>query len=124
MMSKESVNMLNDAKAFTKNLTPVPARSNLLRGLDMVSPLAGVAALMAPLASGAIRAISVAEKPFLELINVKGEADSEVFLAAIKNATGAALPLVPNTVSESDDYVIYWLAPNEWLIQSTQPRVP
>lgn len=116
--------MLNDAKVIAKNFTSESTPTNLLSGVKLASPLTGAARLMATLSSGASRAFSVLEKPFLELINVKGEADSEVFLAAIKNTTGAALPLVPNTVSESDDYVIYWLAPNEWLIQSTQPRVP
>jgi len=116
--------MLNDAKVLAKNFTSESMPTNLLGGLKLASPLAGVAGLMSTLTSGENRAFSVLEKPFLELINVKGEADSEAFLAAIKNTTGAALPLLPNTVSESADYVIYWLAPNEWLIQSTQPRVP
>ena len=83
---------------------------------------------MMPLASGVIKAFSVLEKPFLELINVKNDINDktgiEAFSAAIKIATGAVLPLTPNTVSVSDDYIIYWLAPNEWMIQSTQPRVP
>ncbi|MGS0741399.1 sarcosine oxidase subunit gamma [Glaciimonas sp. GG7] len=112
--------MLNDAKVFTSPSTA----TNVIDGLPMASPLASLASVMGLLSAGAIAAFSVHEQPFLELINVKGEADSDVFLAAIKSATGAALPTTPNTVSESDDYVIYWLAPNEWLIQSQQPRVP
>ena len=112
--------MLNDAKVFTSPSTA----TSLLGGLKMVSPLASLSSLMGPLAAGAIAGFSVREQPFLELINVKGEADSEVFLSAIKSATGATLPITPNTVSESDDYIIYWLAPNEWLIQSKQSRVP
>ncbi|WP_225870001.1 sarcosine oxidase subunit gamma [Glaciimonas sp. PCH181] len=112
--------MLNDAKVFMSPSTT----TSLLGGVIMESPLASAAVVMAPLSSGAHQAFHVRERPFLEMINVKGDAASDVFLAAIKSATGAALPLIPNTVSESDDYVIYWLAPNEWLIQSTQPRVP
>ena len=121
--------MLNDANHLSQDFNPQDLRTpspmiNLLGALKMVSPLASAAGLMGPLSSGTNQAFSVYERPFLELINVKGEAHSDVFLAAIKKATGATLPLVPNTVSESDDYIIYWLAPNEWLIQSTQPRVP
>ena len=121
--------MLNDATQLSQESSardykiPMPS-INLSGGLKMESPLVSVAGLMGPLSSGFNQAFSVYERPFLELINVKGEADSDVFLAGIKAATGVVLPLVPNTVSEGDDYVIYWLAPNEWLIQSTQPRVP
>ncbi|QRX84997.1 sarcosine oxidase subunit gamma [Glaciimonas sp. PAMC28666] len=102
---------------------PLPT-INLSGGVKMESPLIGVAGVMGPLSSGVNQAFSVYERPFLELINVKGEVDSDVFLAGIKAATGVVLPIVPNTVAEGEDYVIYWLAPNEWLIQSTQPRVP
>lgn len=121
--------MLNDASHLSQefksqDFSTSSPMINLLGGLNMASPLTSVAGLMGPLASGTNQAFSVYERPFLELINVKGEAHSDVFLAAIKKATGATLPLAPNTVSESDDYIIYWLAPNEWLVQSTQPRVP
>ena len=121
--------MLNDANHLSQDFKPQDLRApapiiNLSGALKMTSPLASVAGLLGPLSSGTNQAFSVYERPFLELINVKGEANSDVFQAAIKKATGATLPTVPNTVSESDDYIIYWLAPNEWLIQSTQPRVP
>ncbi|AMP03818.1 sarcosine oxidase subunit gamma [Collimonas pratensis] len=88
------------------------------------SPLAELGQLLAPLTAGANQPVRLEEKPFLELINIKGEAGSASFLRAVKNLTGAALPLQPNTIAESEQFVIYWLAPNEWLIQSRQPRLP
>ncbi|MEO6920451.1 MAG: sarcosine oxidase subunit gamma [Collimonas sp.] len=88
------------------------------------SPFAEIGALLAPLTAGASQAINLEEKPFLELINIKGEAASLAFLRTIKNLTGAALPVQPNTIAESEQFIIYWLAPNEWLIQSRQPRLP
>jgi sarcosine oxidase subunit gamma len=108
-MQKESVNMLNETQLFQ---------------VQQESPFTELTQLLAPLAAGANRAVSMEEKPFLELINIKGEADSAVLLTTVKNLTGAALPLQPNTITESEQFTVYWLAPNEWLIQSRQPRLP
>ena len=88
------------------------------------SPLAELGKLLAPLTTGVGQPVRLEEQPFLELINIKGDAASAGFLKAVKALTGAALPLQPNTVAESEQFVIYWLAPNEWLIQSRQPRLP
>ena len=88
------------------------------------SPFTELTQMLAPLASGAGAAVSMEEKPFLELINLKGEADSAVLQKAVKSLTGAVLPLQPNTVTDSEQFTIYWLAPNEWLVQSKQPRLP
>lgn len=88
------------------------------------SPFTELTQMLAPLAAGAGAAVSMEEKPFLELINLKGEADSAVLQKAVKSLTGAVLPLQPNTVTDSEQFTIYWLAPNEWLVQSKQPRLP
>jgi sarcosine oxidase subunit gamma len=108
-MQKESVNMLNETQLFQ---------------VQQESPFTELTQMLAPLAAGANAAVSMEEKPFLELINLKGEADSAVLQKAVKGLTGAVLPLQPNTVTESEQFTIYWLAPNEWLIQSKQPRLP
>ncbi|WP_041742187.1 sarcosine oxidase subunit gamma [Collimonas fungivorans] len=88
------------------------------------SPFTELTQMLAPLAAGAGAAVSMEEKPFLELINLKGDADSAVLQKAVKSLTGAVLPLQPNTVTDSEKFTIYWLAPNEWLVQSKQPRLP
>lgn len=88
------------------------------------SPFTELTQMLAPLAAGAGAAVSMEEKPFLELINLKGDADSAVLQKAVKSLTGAVLPLQPNTVTDSEQFTIYWLAPNEWLVQSKQPRLP
>jgi sarcosine oxidase, subunit gamma len=108
-MQKESVNMLNETQIFQ---------------VQQESPFAELGQLLAPLTAGVNQPVRLEEKPFLELINIKGEADSSTFLKAVKNLTGAALPVQPNTIAESEQFIIYWLAPNEWLIQSRQPRLP
>ncbi|AIY40644.1 Sarcosine oxidase gamma subunit [Collimonas arenae] len=88
------------------------------------SPFSELGQLLTPLTAGVSQAINLEEKPFLELINLKGKADSLALLRAVKHLTGASLPTQPNTTAESEQFVIYWLAPNEWLIQSKQPRLP
>jgi sarcosine oxidase subunit gamma len=108
-MQKESVNMLNETQLFQ---------------VQQESPFTELTQMLAPLAAGANAAVSMEEKPFLELINLKGGAESTVLQKAVKSLTGAVLPLQPNTVSDSEQFAIYWLAPNEWLIQSKQPRLP
>ena len=96
--------------------------NNHLPATVQESSMAGVRELLAQLAVGRSPLLSVTEKPFLERVNVKGDVASTAFQAAILAHTGAALPQTPNTVSESDDYSIFWLAPGEWLIQSRSPR--
>jgi len=48
-------------------------------------------------------------------INLRGDASSPEFLAAVAKATGLALPVEPNTVA-SGEHDIYWLGPNEWML--------
>lgn len=87
------------------------------------SPFTELGHMLLPLTAGVNQLIKLEEKPFLELINLKGEADSQALQQTVTDLTGTHLPTQPNTISESDEYIIYWLAPNEWLIQSKQPRL-
>lgn len=91
--------------------------------MQQESPFSELGRLLVPLKVGANQTISLEEKPFLELINLKGEADSMTLQRALKHLTCANLPTQPNTITESEDFIIYWLAPNEWMIQSRQPRL-
>ena len=86
------------------------------------SPLVGVALYAEP--AGAAAACTLGERPFLELTLVRGDGTSAAFRDAIRAATGAELPLAPNTVAASADYQVFWLGPDEWLLQSARPRVP
>ena len=58
----------------------------------------------------------IEEKPFLGFINLRGRADNTGFLAACLKVLGCEPPVAANTVVESDDYRIYWMGPDEWLI--------
>ena len=58
----------------------------------------------------------IEEKPFLGFINLRGRPDNTAFLAATLKVLGCEPPTEPNTVTESGDYRIYWLGPDEWLI--------
>jgi sarcosine oxidase subunit gamma len=52
-------------------------------------------------------------------INLRGDAHSPKFSAAVTKVTGVALPLAPNTVV-SGEHDIYWLGPDEWLLVGEQ----
>lgn len=47
-------------------------------------------------------------------INLRGDATNKSFLTAVRSATGCALPVSPNTVTDGETRVC-WLGPNEWL---------
>lgn len=50
-------------------------------------------------------------------INLRGCASDPVFVRAVEQELGQALPLEPNTVS-ADQHRICWLGPDEWLVVS------
>lgn len=72
--------------------------------------------------------IQARERPFLGYLNLRGDANNVVFVAAVGRIVGGELPIVPNTTCEAGDNTIYWLGPDEWLIvtredcQSTMAR--
>jgi sarcosine oxidase subunit gamma len=75
-------------------------------------------AAQAPLAA----AIRCWEEAFLGHINLRGDARDPQFVAAARAVLGAALPVVPNTLSAAHGLAIYWLGPDEWLIVTPGPR--
>lgn len=48
-------------------------------------------------------------------INLRGNAADEGFTAAVARVLGQALPLEPNTLTQSA-HRIYWLGPDEWQV--------
>ena len=64
------------------------------------------------------------EKPFLELVNLRGDVRSPQFSTAVETALGISLPSIPNTVSQGPAHTLMWLGPDEWLLQSASPRQP
>jgi len=58
----------------------------------------------------------IEEKPFLGHINLRGRSDDTRFLAGVLKVLGCEPPTAANTVVDSNQYRIYWLGPDEWLI--------
>ena len=57
-------------------------------------------------------ALVLTERRFLAKVNVRGKTDP----AAVKRATGVALPAEPNTADGGNNLHALWLGPAEWLI--------
>lgn len=85
------------------------------------SPLVGFKPHAGMAAADAFRLI---ERPFLELVIVRGDGASPAFRQAVRTATGVEVPTVPNTVAVGAEYSMFWMGPDEWLVQSSQPRNP
>ena len=91
---------------------------------ELESPLVDLQPELARAASVAPEALSLLERPFLELLNLRGDVHSPAFTTAIAAVLGASPPAVPNTVAQGRDTLLLWLGPDEWLLQSDQPRPP
>lgn len=74
--------------------------------------------------SGASAACVLSERPFLELTILRGDSASSAFCDSVRAITGVDVPVTPNTMSVGAAYQLFWLGPNEWLLQSTQSREP
>ena len=66
--------------------------------------------------------IELSERSFIGKVNLRGDAEDAEFTASVENALGIALPLVPNTVHTSNEYIVFWLGPNEWLIHCAEDK--
>lgn len=74
-----------------------------------------------PLVQAPPSSASITESALLGYINLRGvvgAADS-AFCIAIKNVTGLTPSSVPNIVTRNDDYALYWLGPDEYLLVTT-----
>lgn len=66
----------------------------------------------APAAAG----ITLSERPFRAMIDLRGDPTDAAFLAAARATAGVELPLEPNTTRRSGSLTALWLGPDEWLI--------
>src|SRR5687767_13249885 len=60
--------------------------------------------------------ITLSERPFRAMVNVRGDAGDGGFLSAAQAAAGVELPLEPNTSRRAGSVAALWLGPDEWLI--------
>ncbi len=64
------------------------------------------------------RAVTVCERPFQSIVDVRGDPENPSFVAAVRSALGIDLPASANSSASNDDITILWLGPDEWLVVS------
>jgi sarcosine oxidase, subunit gamma len=106
--------MLNEIKAKPT----VVDRAISGQGVWQESPLVGADALVKLHHSGSPKAFRLSERPFLELVNVRGDTRDPAFVKSIQSVIGCAVPEKPNTIARGNGYTMLWLGPDEWLVFS------
>jgi sarcosine oxidase, subunit gamma len=86
------------------------------------SPLVGVDNLLKTHQAAASQAFRLAERPFLELVNVRGDTRDAAFVQAVESVIGCKPPEKPNTALSGNGYDMLWLGPDEWLVRSATAR--
>lgn len=61
--------------------------------------------------------VTLAELPFADMLNIRGNAADAGFVSAVHSATGLSLPLLANTASLGPTGQLLWLGPDEWLLK-------
>ena len=87
-------------------------------GVWQESPLVGVDTLLKQHQASATAAFRLAERPFLELVNVRGDTRDPAFIRAVEQVLGCKPPEKANTVARGNGYEMLWLGPDEWLVRS------
>jgi len=86
------------------------------------SPLVGAADLLKAHQAGASKKFRLNERPFRDLVNLRGDATDPAFVRAVESVTGCRPPAKPNTVARGNGYDVLWLGPDEWLVRSQQQQ--
>ena len=60
--------------------------------------------------------VFLGERNFRQQWVLRGKADDEQFVTAVRSITGCDLPDTPNTVHVNGDISVLWLGPDEWLL--------
>ncbi|WP_321811443.1 MULTISPECIES: sarcosine oxidase subunit gamma [unclassified Burkholderia] len=100
----------------TRNQTPVAGA-----GVTLESPFVGAADVLKLHQARASKKFTLRERPFLDLVNVRGELSDPAFVSAFERVVGCRPPAVPNTVARGAEYDVLWLGPDEWLVRSNGP---
>jgi len=66
--------------------------------------------------------IVIWEQSYLGHLNLRGDPSDIDFLKAVESVIGFTLPLKPNTIADNDQFTVFWLGPNEWLL-ITPPKL-
>ncbi|HZZ02280.1 sarcosine oxidase subunit gamma [Paraburkholderia sp.] len=87
-------------------------------GVWQESPLVGTDALLKKHQATASAAFRLSERPFLELVNVRGDTRDAAFMKAVESVIGCRPPEKANTIARGNGYDVLWLGPDEWLVRS------
>ncbi|MCA7974443.1 sarcosine oxidase subunit gamma [Burkholderia sp. AU39826] len=101
----------------TRNQAPVAGAA----GVTLESPFVGAADVLKAHQARASKKFTLRERPFLDLVNVRGELSDPAFVAAFERVVGCRPPATPNTVARGAEYDVLWLGPDEWLVRSNGP---
>ncbi|AQQ34177.1 MULTISPECIES: sarcosine oxidase subunit gamma [Burkholderia cepacia complex] len=101
----------------TRNQTQVAGAG----GVTLESPFVGAADVLKAHQARASKKFTLRERPFLDLVNVRGELSDPAFVAAFERVVGCLPPAAPNTVARGAEYDVLWLGPDEWLVRSNGP---
>ncbi|MDR5667854.1 sarcosine oxidase subunit gamma, partial [Burkholderia cenocepacia] len=101
----------------TRNQTQVAGAG----GVTLESPFVGAADVLKAHQARASKKFTLRERPFLDLVNVRGELNDPAFVAAFERVVGCRPPAQPNTVARGAEYDVLWLGPDEWLVRSNGP---
>ncbi|CAE6826075.1 sarcosine oxidase subunit gamma [Paraburkholderia nemoris] len=87
-------------------------------GVWQESPLVGADALLKKHQATVSAAFRLSERPFLELVNVRGDTRDAAFVSAVESVIGCRPPEKANTIAHGNGYDMLWLGPDEWLVRS------
>ncbi len=86
--------------------------SELTGQIQMESPLVQIDLSCLQTPAG----LEITELSFQGHINLRGRPDNPAFLNTVTEVLGSQPPLDPNTFIYTEDLIVYWLGPDEWLI--------
>ena len=87
-------------------------------GVWQESPLVGAHALLKKREATSSSAFRLSERPFLELVNLRGDPRDAAFMQAADTVIGCRPPEKANTFARGNGYDMLWLGPDEWLVRS------
>jgi sarcosine oxidase subunit gamma len=102
----------------TRGSSTVVDRAIAGQGVWQESPLVGTDALLKKHQATASKAFRLSERPFLELVIVRGDTRDAAFMSAVESVIGCRPPERPNTIAQGNGYDALWLGPDEWLVRS------
>lgn len=81
------------------------------------SPLAAIIGLGQRVLSVDGASVTLGEVPFVDMLNIRGNAADPQFADAVQRVTGLALPVQANTTTLGAAGQLLWLGPDEWVLK-------